>query len=107
MGTSGSVGGAGGQPPAPTRRIGLAGRNLECPLSPFPFSPDGKTLASAGFDKRVKLWQVSAGRELLTLPEQKDRVRWLAFSPDGTKLATAGHDGILKIYRADKTEQRP
>jgi WD40 repeat protein len=65
------------------------------------FTPDGRTLASCGFDKQVKLWQTATGRELLTFPEQKDRVRWLAFSPDGTMLATAGHDGILKIYRAD------
>ena len=55
----------------------------------------------------MKLWQVSTGRELLTLPEQRERVRWLAFSPDGTELATAGHDGILTIYRADKSEPRP
>jgi WD40 repeat protein len=55
----------------------------------------------------VKLRQVSTGRELLTLPAQKDCVHWLAFSPDGTKLATVGHDGILTIYRADKTEPRP
>jgi hypothetical protein len=41
------------------------------------------------------------------MPEQKDRVRWLAFSPDGTLLASAGHNGVLTIYRADKTEPRP
>jgi WD40 repeat protein len=69
------------------------------------FSPDGKTLASAGFDKKVKLWQTTTGRELLTLPEQKDRVRWLTFSPDGTMLVTAGHDGTLTIYRADSREE--
>jgi WD40 repeat protein len=72
------------------------------------FSPDGKTLASAGFDKKVKLWQTTTGRELLTLPEQKDRVRWLAFSPDSSMLATAGHDGMLNIYGTDsRDEARP
>ena len=72
-------------------------RNLECL----------HLISAAGFDKKVKLWEVATGRELLTLPEQKDRVRWLAFSPDGAMFTTAGHDGILKIYRADKTEPRP
>jgi len=71
------------------------------------FTPDGKTVASASFDKKVKLWQVLTGRELLTLPAQKDRVRWLAFSADGALLATAGQDGILHIYRADKPRPRP
>jgi WD40 repeat protein len=71
-----------------------------------PFGPAARCwrniVTRARFDKKVKLWQASSGRELLTFPEQMDRVRWLAFSPDGAMLATAGHDGILKIYRADR-----
>jgi WD40 repeat protein len=68
-------------------------------------TPDGKTLASASFDKKGKLWQTTTGRELLNLPAPKDRGRWLAFSPDGTMLATASHDGSLTIYRADSHDE--
>jgi WD40 repeat protein len=89
---------------AATGDLRLSVRNHTAAVNCLAFTPDGKTLATAGFDKKVKLWQTTTGRELLTLPEQKDRVRWLAFSPDGAMLTTAGHDGILTVYRADSRD---
>ncbi len=47
------------------------------------FSPDGTTLASGGFDRAVKLWDVAAGREWATLDGHEGWVAAVAFSPDG------------------------
>src|SRR5262249_8578503 len=48
------------------------------------FSPDGKTLASTGPDKTLRLWNLSSGEaRILPLPDIAWRV---LFSPDGSHL---------------------
>jgi WD40 repeat protein len=63
------------------------------------FAPDGVTLAAVYRDRTVRLWNLAAGRERLTLASRYDRdgdpvpnrteIRSLAFSPDGHTLVTA------------------
>jgi WD40 repeat protein len=62
------------------------------------FTPDGRTLSSAGEDKTVRLWQVATGLELLCFKDQPDFINSVSFSPDGKSLAAALHDGSLRIW---------
>src|SRR5262249_15024814 len=54
------------------------------------FSPDGKTLATAGWgtERLVCLWDVATGKQLHELKGHLQGVTCLAFSPDGKRLAS-------------------
>ncbi|MCC3442273.1 MAG: AAA family ATPase [Microcoleus sp. PH2017_03_ELD_O_A] len=61
------------------------------------FSPDGKTLASASFDKTIRLWRLD-DVPLKTLDGHQNRVQSVTFSPDGQKLASASTDKTIKLW---------
>ena len=62
--------------------------------SSFVFSPDGKTIATAGYQE-IFLWDVQTGKLRETLIGHTDFVYSVAFSPDGQILASSGFQEIL------------
>jgi cytochrome c len=60
-------------------------------------SPDGKTIASASWDRTVRLWPLE-GAAARVLEGHQQNVNGVAFSPDGRSVISAGYDLTLRIW---------
>jgi WD40 repeat protein/serine/threonine protein kinase len=76
------------------------------------FSSDNQTLASAGWDNTVKLWDLNAPQgdtpaQRRTIDCGTRRVTSIGFSPDGRLLALGQHNGITIYEPATGREAHP
>jgi WD40 repeat protein/predicted Ser/Thr protein kinase len=67
------------------------------------FSPDGRLVASAGWEGGgqegvLEIWQAADGKKVASLVGQKGEAHSLAFSPDGRRLATGNADGVVRVW---------
>ncbi|MFN6454393.1 MAG: ribosome assembly protein 4 [Nostoc sp. EfeVER01] len=62
------------------------------------FSPNRQQLASASYDKTIKIWDVSSGKLLKTLTGHSESVYSVVYSPNGQQLASASTDKTIKIW---------
>ncbi|HTK08524.1 MAG TPA: WD40 repeat domain-containing serine/threonine-protein kinase [Ktedonobacteraceae bacterium] len=68
------------------------------------WSPDGKLLASASYDKTIHLYDAANGKEQKVLTGHRDRVNNLSWSPDNKFLASASADGLVTIWDVARGE---
>ncbi|MFF6827351.1 WD40 repeat domain-containing protein [Streptomyces longwoodensis] len=85
-----------GDPPS-TRRPGRA-HGLPNDVA---FSPDGRTLASAGDELTVRLWDVPGRRPWATLTGHTNAVWGVAFAPGGRTVASSSNDGTVRLWDLD------
>jgi len=64
------------------------------------FSPDGKVLATAGYDRSLKLWNVSDGTLIRSIDVHNGAIFDVAWHPSGRLLGSASADETIKLWRA-------
>jgi len=65
------------------------------------FSPDGKKVVTASFDRTARIWNAESGEVLRTLEGHTGVLRAAVFSPDGKTIVTASDDRTARIWNAE------
>jgi WD40 repeat protein/serine/threonine protein kinase/Tfp pilus assembly protein PilF len=61
-------------------------------------NPDGKLIASGGWDNTIKVWDAATGTELMTFQGHEGPVCSVAFSPDSKHVISGSHDKTAKVW---------
>jgi hypothetical protein len=70
------------------------------PVWSVAFSPDGKQVVTASFDKTARVWSAFDGKPIAVLKGHADSVSSAAFSTDGKQVVTASTDNTARVWSA-------
>lgn len=85
-------------PPGATARLGTVRLRHPQWVQSVTFTPDGKSLVSAGGEGIVRFWDAATGKELGRLEGHTRGVFGVAFDSSGKDLASASNDGTIRIW---------
>lgn len=80
-----------------TERVFILTHDLVLALA---FSPDGKSIAIAGTDNAIRVFDLASGHQKMLIEQHADWILELAFSPDGSHLVSASRDKSARVFDA-------
>jgi WD40 repeat protein len=92
-------------PAGATARLGTVRLRHPGELLALAFSPDGKTLATAGTDKLIRFWDLASGKELGQCKGHTEAVSALLFADEGKTLISGGPDGTIRFWNVAERKQ--
>ncbi|MBY0526231.1 MAG: WD40 repeat domain-containing protein [Gemmataceae bacterium] len=70
------------------------------------YSPNGRSIASGGWDKLVRYWDANSGRELRQSAGHQGAIYGVAFAPDGHMVASGSEDKTIRCWEVATGKQR-
>jgi WD40 repeat protein len=69
------------------------------------WSKDGKHILTAGFDRKLILWDARTGKQVKTITDSPSRIYSVAFTPDGKKAVTGAEERTARIWDLETGKQ--
>ncbi len=74
-------------------------------VSSVAFSPSSKLIASGGYDKTVRIWQVGTGLEKLWFLGHSAAVTGVCYGPDNRAVLSGGMDNVLMLRDSESRKE--
>jgi WD40 repeat protein len=94
-------GGEGQADPLPAgavMRFGSVRWKHEDTVTALAFSRDGKFVATACADKKLRLWETGSGKLVREFDGHSAEIRAVGITPNGSKIISAGLDGTVRLW---------
>lgn len=69
------------------------------------YSPNEKYIATGGYDKTIRIWDVETGKEIRKFCGHTSSVMSISYTPDGKYIISGSGDGTIRIWNVEKGKE--
>jgi WD40 repeat protein/serine/threonine protein kinase len=89
----------------PPRTSLISDSQLGAKLLTVAFSVDGQSIAAAGEEGVIRLWDVATGEVIRTIKGHTDTINYIAFATDGNRIASGSVDRTARVWQLDSPSE--